>query len=126
MKSRKRMQGDEGPRKERHEAVLHTTEVLVRIKKERSQEMVSDGARLANLEACRQLERRLYLSVPVPRQTGIVFHFHSIKCKCDDSIRGLGGSGRPRRLSGDVSKNVNPGRTSEGLPDTLLSPILIH
>jgi hypothetical protein len=78
MKSRKRMQGDEGPRKERHEAVLHTTEVL-RVKQERSQEMVSDGARLANLEACRQLERRLYLGVPVPRQTVIVFH--SIKCK---------------------------------------------
>jgi len=68
MKSRKRVQGDEGPRKERHEAVLHwhITAVL-RVKQERSQEMmVSDGVRLANLEACRQPERRLYLGVPVP------------------------------------------------------------
>ena len=95
MKSRKRMQGDEGPRKERHEAVLHTTEVLVRIKKERSQEMVSDGARLANLEACRQLERRLYLSVPVPRQTGIVFHFHSVMIQSGASEDLVGPDGYP-------------------------------
>jgi len=36
MKPRKRMQGNQGPRKERHEAVLHTMEVLM-VKQERSQ-----------------------------------------------------------------------------------------